>query len=163
MMKPTTSISTALVLGLLVAACGGSTASEPDAKIGEGTPAIASTAEAAEEEPPYDVDVQGWEGAAGEDAQLVVTVKARDGFKINKDYPHKIVLETPPDGVSLPMMTVRKKDAKLDGDKSITYSIPAKAAKSGDYAVKGLVKLSVCNEEQCRMAKEEMTASLSAK
>jgi hypothetical protein len=115
------------------------------------------------ETPPFDVTVRDWEGSAGDDAQIVVIVTARDGFKINAGYPHKVVLDPPPEGLTLPMSTVRKEDAELDGTKSITYAIPAKPSQSGTFEVTGLVKLSVCNPEQCRMAKKRLMARVTAR
>ncbi len=132
----------------------------------EATPATEEGAPVAASEeagpPPFDIEVQDWEGPAGEEALVLVTVKAKSGFKINEKYPHKVKLDPPPKGLSLPMLTIRKKDAQVSGDKSITYTIPATAAKAGEYQLSGVVKLSVCNKEQCRMAKEKLTAKLTA-
>ncbi len=128
----------------------------------EPTPAVAAAPEADEGPAPFEVEVQDWEGPAGEEAQILVTVKATSGFKINEQYPHKVQLDAPPDGLTVPMTTLRKEDAQLNGDKSITYTIPATAAKAGQYRLKGEVKLSVCSAEQCRMAKEKVAANLTA-
>ncbi len=111
---------------------------------------------------PFDILVESWEGPAGEEGQVVVTVKAKDGYKINDKYPHKVSLESPPAGLDVPLKTIAKKDAQLNGDKSITYTIPATATKVGEYELKGTIRLSVCNEDTCRMAKEPMVASISA-
>lgn len=119
---------------------------------------------AAEDEgpPPFDVLIEHWEGPAGEEAQVLVTVKAKQGFKINDKYPHKVKLDAPPAGLTVPMLEITKEHAQLSGDQSITYTIPATAAKAGQYQLNGVVKLSVCSQDQCRMAKEKMTASVTA-
>ena len=148
---------------LVLGACASGTPSEPVKKADGPTDAEGRVVLSEDDgPPPFEVNVKDWEGPIGEEGQVIVTVKARPGFKINDKYPHKVKLDAPPDGLSLPVQEIAKKDAQVDGDKSITYTIPATAAKAGQYKLKGVVKLSVCNKEQCRMAKEKMTASVTA-
>ena len=151
----------ALLLPLALATACASTKTAGD---GASTDPPAVSAEAEADEPaPFDVEVADWEGKAGDDALIVVIVKAKNGFKINAEYPHKVVLDAPPEGVTLAATTIRKADAEVEGEKSIRYAITATTASAGDYDVTGTVKLSVCNEEQCRMAKERVTARLAAR
>jgi hypothetical protein len=158
-----TSTILASLFALSLGACAsGSNSSEPT-KEGAKSPEKEVVAAKEDEGPPaFEVDVKDWEGPTGEEGQVVVTVKAKTGFKINDKYPHKVTLDAPPDGVSLPMTTIAKKDAQLNGDKSITYTIPATCSKAGQYKLSGVVKLSVCNEETCRMAKEKIAANVTA-
>lgn len=153
-----------LLATLSVTACSsGSTTPAPAKEAVEARTPEPVAASAEEEGPaPFDIEVNDWEGPAGEEAQVLVTVKAKTGFKINAKYPHKVSLDPPPAGLTLPMTTIRKEDAQVNGDESITYTIPATAAEAGEYQLQGVVRLSVCNEEQCRMAKEKLTAKLTA-
>lgn len=158
-------ITLGLAATLFVSACSsGSTTPAPAKEAIEPASLEPVAAKGADDDgpAPFDIEVTDWEGPAGEEAQVVVTVKAKTGFKINAKYPHKVSLDAPPAGLTLPMTTIRKEDAQLNGDESITYTIPATAAEAGQYQLKGVVRLSVCNKEQCRMAKENMTANLTA-
>jgi hypothetical protein len=166
MLVTMTRLNTFLVgacLAMGVAACSsGSKSSEPAKEAKPSTDPGLTVVNDEGGPPPFDVEVQDWEGPAGEEGQILVTVKAKTGFKINDKYPHKVKLDAPPDGLSVPMLTIAKKDAQLSGDKSITYTIPATAAKAGQYQLSGVVKLSVCSKDQCRMAKEQVSANVTA-
>lgn len=158
-------LGTLLATTALLAACSSNTQTTEPAKEATDKAAVEPGQKVVTEDegpPPFDIVVQDWEGPAGEEGQVIVTVKAKEGFKINDKYPHKVKLDDPPEGLSLPLTTIAKKDAQVNGDKSITYTIPATAAKVGQYKLGGVVKLSVCNKEQCRMAKEKLAANVTA-
>ncbi len=111
---------------------------------------------------PYTMEVVGFEGPIGEEGYVVVAVEARDGHKINKEYPFKLVLDQPPAALELPLRTLALADASLDGDRRLTFSVPATARSAGEYTVSGLLRLSVCNDDQCRIEKEQVSARVVA-
>jgi hypothetical protein len=110
----------------------------------------------------YTMSVTNWEGPTGEEGYVVVTIEAKNGHKINKEYPHKVSLDAPPKGLDLPMRTMKRADAEADGDKRLVFSIPAVPNQAGEYALNGKVKLSVCNDDTCQMAKEKLAARVVA-
>ena len=144
-----------LAVALLLSGCDDKApAASPDAPaIGRGAKAKPSG---------YSMDVASWEGPTGEEGYVVVTIEAKAGHKINKEYPHKVTLDEPPKGLKLPLRTMKVADAELDGDKRLVFSIPAVPDEVGDYALNGQVKLSVCNVDTCQMAKEKIAARVVA-
>jgi hypothetical protein len=149
-----------LPLSLLVLAACAADAKTTDSKVGEAKATEPALAEP--EVTAFDLEVKNWEGPTGEEGQVIVTVKARSGFHINDKYPHKVKLDDPPDGLTLPVREMGKENAQLDGEQALTYTIPATPTKAGEYKLTGVVKLSVCSEEQCKIAKEQLDARVTA-
>ena len=131
----------------------------------EAAPSTAPAAEAAAPAPAeasYSMSVENWEGPKGEEGYVVVTIDAKNGHKINADYPHKVSLDTPPAGLKLPLPTMTAKDAERDGDKRLVFSIPMVADEVGEYVLNGTVRLSVCSPDTCRIEKEPLAARIVA-
>lgn len=86
--------------------------------------------------------------ASGKEGTFTVSINAKDGFKVNDQYPHKVNLDDPPSGVALPKQKLKKGDGQFEG-KSFVFKIPVKAESAGSHTVGGNVKFSVCNDNQC--------------
>lgn len=109
----------------------------------------------------YTLVVKDGSAKVGQEGHIVVTVKAKSGFKVNEKYPHKVKLDNAPDGLEYPKKILKKGDAELS-KKSLTFRIPVKATKAGSFSVKGKIKISVCNEQSCLIKKEKLSAKLTA-
>lgn len=141
----------------LVAAC--DRAPAPTAEPAAATP---KSPDAKKKEDGYTLTVKDWEGPKDEEGYVVVTVLAKDGHKINKDYPHKLSLDEPPEGLKLPLRTMKLADAEVDGEKRLVFSIPTVAHADGEFAIAGTLKTSVCNDDTCQIAKEKLAARVVA-
>jgi len=148
-------------LSLLFIAIACDRAPAPSAEPAAASPQ-APDAKAAEKADGYTVTVKDWEGPTGEEGYVVVTVLAKEGNKINKDYPHKLSLDAPPEGLKLPMRTMKLADAEVHGDKRLVFSIPAVAHTDGEFAIAGTLKTSVCNDDTCQIAKKKLAARVVA-
>ena len=144
--------ATALALGALAWATGPTTASADEAA------ALATV-----NTDGYKLVVTDGSGLVGKETHILVTVTAKNGYKINEKYPHKIKLAAAADGLELPQPTLKKKDAKIDGKKKLTFRVPVKATRAGTFEVSGKIKLSVCNEKSCLIDKKKLSAKLTAK
>ncbi|MEZ4440818.1 MAG: hypothetical protein R3B72_17090 [Polyangiaceae bacterium] len=102
-----------------------------------------------------DVEVKGGEG------EIVVIVEAKEGFKVNADYPHKVKFEDPPAGIELAKKKLSKDDGAFEGKKAFKFKGKVKATKDG--TLKGEVKTSVCNDSQCLIKKESFSLKITAK
>ena len=99
---------------------------------------------------------------SGGEGTFTITIKAKNGFKVNKDYPHKVKLDEPPSGVSLDKQKLKKKDGSFEDKQTFSFKGKVKATSAGKKTVTGLVKTSVCNESQCLIKKEKITISVDA-
>ena len=110
----------------------------------------------------YTLTIKDWEGPKDEEGYVVVTVLAKDGHKINENYPHKLSLDEPPKGLKLPMRTMKLADAEVDGEKRLVFSIPTVANADGEFKIAGTLKTSVCTADTCQIAKEKLAARVVA-
>jgi hypothetical protein len=89
------------------------------------------------------------------EARLVLT--ALEGYKVNKDYPFKLVADPAPgltvDGTGTFV---------LDDARSGTLTIRYRAAKAGTARLTGTFKLSVCTDEQCEIEQPKIELELPA-
>lgn len=122
-------------------------------------PAVTAAPTAA---PPYAVDVKGWEGPVGEEGYVIVSVVAKDGHKINEEYPQRVYLDDGGKALELPLRRVEMKDAQLDGEGTLVFTLPATPKVAGEHRMKGKIKLSVCSGDQCRTATEPLDAAVTA-
>ena len=90
---------------------------------------------------------------------ITVTVKAKDGFKCNEQYPHKIKRLSAGDGVRLGNSRV---SGNISG-KNIVFSVPVTPTKAGTFAVTGQVRFSVCNDQACHIKKLPLNATVTGK
>lgn len=112
--------------------------------------------------PPYAVEVEGWEGPVGEEGYVIVSVVAKDGHKINDAYPQRVQLDDGGEALELPLRRVEMKDAQLDGEGRLVFTVPATPKIAGEHRLKGEIRLSVCSGDQCRTAREPLDARVTA-
>jgi hypothetical protein len=111
----------------------------------------------------YSIQASDVSTSAGGEGSIVVTIKAKPGFKVNKEYPHKVKAENPPDGVELKKSEATKADGTFKDESTFEMTLPVKAVKAGSYDIELKVKTSVCNDSQCLIKKETLTAKVVAK
>ena len=111
---------------------------------------------------PFVVTITNWEGPTGEEGYILVSLEARDGFHINDKYPQKLTLDAPPDGLRLPLPVMKLKDAEMESDTRLLFSVPAIADKVGEYTIHATLRLGVCNEDTCRFEKAKLSARVVA-
>src|SRR5262245_37631610 len=97
----------------------------------------------------YTIVVTDGSGKVGEETHVVVTIKAKAGFKVNEKYPTKLKLHDAPSGVELPKQVLKKDDGSFEGKSAFTFKVPVKATRAGSFDVKGKLKFSVCNDQSC--------------
>ena len=110
----------------------------------------------------FEVTVDADSLSVGKKGFINVVIKAKAGFKVNQDYPHKIKFKNVPDGVKVPT-TVKKKDGAFEGKSAFRFKVPVTASKAGKFKVGGKLKFSVCNDKSCIIKKKNIKVSLKAK
>jgi hypothetical protein len=119
--------------------------------------------------PPADLAAQG-EGyqvyvppasvAAGQEGTLAVKIHAREGFKVNTEYPSKVKLEPAPDGLDLPQREFRQEDAQLIDPHTLAFTVPLRARRAGSYRVHGETRFGVCTAERCLIKTVQFAAQI---
>ena len=91
-------------------------------------------------------------GTAGAEAVAKVTIVPGTGYKMNKEYPTKLVVQ-PPEGVAVAKAEQQIGDASFDPHK-LSFDIKLTAAKAGTYPVSGTIKFAVCTDQTCDPKKQ---------
>jgi hypothetical protein len=89
---------------------------------------------------------------AGKEGAVVVTVKAFGDFKINQQFPFRLKLADPPEGVTYPKNVLKRDDGTFK-EKEATFRFAFVPQKAGKYVLSGTVSLSVCDDKKCLMEK----------
>jgi len=140
------------------AAKGGATADSPQLRLSpeEGKLAI---------EAPADVK-------AGAEVTAKVMVVANPSYKVNVEFPTKLVLDAPPSGVTIAKQELKaggaskaKGDADVFDDKQLAFVVKLTPAQSGTYTINGSFKFAVCDRAgtQCLPKKEPIAIQIAAK
>lgn len=100
----------------------------------------------------------------GSVGHLVVTIAAKEGYKVNKPYPTKLKMaDPPPEGMEYPQKVLKRKDGEwVDGDKAFRFRAPFKPLRAGTFSVEGKLKFSVCNEDRCVIQKQTVKLAITA-
>lgn len=93
-------------------------------------------------------------------ATVTVVLTAKDPYKCNEKYPHRFVLNPPPNGVTYPQDTVRGMQVT---PKRSTLSVPFTATSEGSATISGTLFFSVCTDERCLMEKRPLSITINAK
>lgn len=100
----------------------------------------------------------------GKDGQLTLRIVPAKGYKWNKQYPAKLVLNNDAN-VSFSKTEYKqlKGEMKLDG-KGCTVDIAAKAVKAGNADINAVMSMSICNEDTCHvLRKRKLTLAVAVK
>lgn len=89
---------------------------------------------------------------AGADGKIDVVFEAKGEFKLNAQFPLKLKLEAPPEGVTFEKQILKREDAKT-AEKGGSFSVSFKPEKAGTYKLAGVLSVSFCSEKTCLMEK----------
>ncbi len=110
----------------------------------------------------FSIELKPSSAAVGQVASVSVSVKAKGGFHLNQDYPHKLKLEDVPAGVRVEKTELRRADAELD-ERQLTFKLVATPEKAGRHTIHAVLKTSVCDDKQCILKSEKLTLHVVAK
>jgi hypothetical protein len=91
---------------------------------------------------------------AGADCTVELRLTALGDFHVNQDYPFKFV-PSKDDGV-----TPAEGAFARDGDKAGTMTVTFRPAAAGTAKVAGTFKLSVCNDDECKIEEEPVAVDV---
>jgi hypothetical protein len=101
----------------------------------------------------YEIAPVSVQGTVGQEVELPIVIQARPGYKVNKDFPWRFVLESTP---SLTAVTgeLTATDVDLQELKAV---IPArvKVAQSGEHTGEVTANFSICNDDVCKFYRNE--------
>ncbi len=100
--------------------------------------------------------------AAGQEGVVEVVLAAKGDFKINAQFPTKLKMGEPPEGVTYRKPVLKKDDGTFT-EKEGSFKAPFVAQKPGQYTVGATVSLSVCNEKKCLMEKVAVDVAVTVK
>jgi len=109
---------------------------------------------------------------AGAEVTAKVMVVANPSYKVNVEFPTKLVLDAPPAGVTIAKQELKaggaskaKGDADVFDDKQLAFVVKLTPAQSGTYTINGSFKFAVCDRAgtQCLPKKEPIAIQIAAK
>ena len=109
---------------------------------------------------------------AGAEVTAKVMVVANPSYKVNVEFPTKLVLDAPPQGVTIAKAKLEaggqskaKGDADVFDDKQLAFLVKLTPAQSGTYTINGSFKFAVCDRAgtQCLPKKEPIAIQIAAK
>ncbi len=99
-------------------------------------------------------------GKVGVPLTLKVVLVAKNGYKVNDEYPIKFKFDENA-GVKAAKDTVRKEDAKLEKMR-VEMPMQVTIAGAGATSVSGRLSFSVCTEERCLIEKRDLKVNVNA-
>lgn len=106
---------------------------------------------------PYQIEVESpAKAAVGQEAQTKITITPRNGFKINVDYPSKLVLGAAPEGTKLASSTITKGQMQVEKI-HIVCPVGFSSESAGEKQFEGEFRFSVCNDQSCQMPRETVS------
>jgi hypothetical protein len=107
---------------------------------------------------------------AGTEAVAKITVTPGKGYKVNTEYPIKLKLASPPEGIALAKTEFAagghdkaKGDADALDEKGLELTVKLTPAASGNYTINGKFKFAVCDHDQCLAKQETIAIAVAAK
>lgn len=101
--------------------------------------------------------------AQGEEGVVQVVVTPKPGWKMNKEFPTKLVV-TAPEGVTLTSKPSQVPgDALTFDDHNATFAIKFQAASPGDQHFTASFKFAVCTDATCDPKKQELAWAVNVK
>jgi hypothetical protein len=102
------------------------------------------------------------EAQAGQAGNVVITLKATEGFHLNKEYPLALQV-TPGSGVSLAKDKLTIDDASKYEEKEGSWTVVQTAAAPGAVQTTALFKFAVCTESTCDPQRVELAWTVPVK
>jgi hypothetical protein len=110
----------------------------------------------------YTVTIDAAVAKVGQPGAIVVAITPKAGFKINEEFPTKLTVESPPDGLSFPSPVLKKADGTLDAQGRFAFRMPFVAARAGAFKVEPTLKFSVCNADRCIVQRQTLAVQVKA-
>jgi len=107
-------------------------------------------------DPTYDVAKTDAKGPVGAPLKASVTVKAKQGWHLNKDAPFTLKL-TPATGVETPKAKLARADLAESTDSVARFEVPFTAAETGRKTVEAEAGFVLCQDEACRPVREKVS------
>lgn len=105
---------------------------------------------------------------AGTEVTAKILVTPAGPYKINKEFPIKLKLETP-EGVTLAKAELTaggrdqvQGDAEAFDDKQLAFTVKLTPAQTGNHTISGTFKFAVCDKETCLAKKEQISIAVAA-
>jgi len=95
-------------------------------------------------------------GATG---SVKVSLTAKAGFHINDQYPYRFRASPPVEGVSYPKPVLERVDGQFE-EKTAVFNLPFVASHAGQFAVGGVLNLSVCSPASCIVQKVPLAVTV---
>ena len=96
---------------------------------------------------------------AGEQGFVEVVLVPKGDFHCNDQYPYKVKLGAPADGVTYPTPVVRGEGVSVSQRRTV-LRVPFVAQSAGDARVAGKFYFSVCTSQQCVMDSRDLAVSV---
>lgn len=93
--------------------------------------------------------------AAGKAGEVQITVRAKEGFHWNENFPASLKIEGDGGGKVAFAKTEFKKDAFANQDHNGVVKVGVEGKQAGEAAVTALASFSVCNDETCLIFRDE--------
>ena len=111
----------------------------------------------------YTVSANSTDAAVGSNGKIDVTISPAKGFKWNKDFPAMLTFKAGAESFATLSTTEIKSDGFQVSEKSASAAAEFKGNQAGTQTVTGQLRFSVCNEESCIIATEDLSVNLSVK
>jgi hypothetical protein len=119
---------------------------------------------------PFAVSLQvGEPVAVGQPGELVIRIEAKQGFKVNQEYPHSFRPQ-PTEGVRFAEERYRLSGSKeqvacpksAEDTCTLVERIEVEPTAQGSHRISGQLSFSVCDAERCLIEKRELSGQLEA-
>ncbi len=137
-------------------ACQNHPAAQEGSPAPEAKPASPTSAPAATAGDAYTVRIVAGEAKAGEPATSVVEVTPGPGYHVNTEFPVRLKL-VPPAGVTAAKAQLERADAELS-EAALRFNVAFTAATAGTVNMAGTADFSVCNDNTCKLIRDEKLA-----
>jgi hypothetical protein len=97
--------------------------------------------------------------APGKPGRFLVTVKPRDEYHLNLEFPTSVSVKAP-EAIALAKPVLKKSDAAAFGEQLFKFEVPFTPSASGTHAVESRVKFAVCTAKICVPKQETLTLKL---
>lgn len=109
---------------------------------------------------PYLVEISASRSyEVGATGSVKVSLTAKPGFHINDQYPYRFKTSPPAAGVSYPKRVLERADGKFE-ETTAVFELPLVATQAGQFAVGGVLSLSVCNASSCIVQKAPLDVTI---
>lgn len=104
----------------------------------------------------YLVRITPGDAAAGQPAQSVIEVTPTPGYKMNLEFPSRLKLDAPA-GAALAKAELGRDDVEIT-EQALRFTVAYTPEQAGKLDLAGAADFSVCNENACKLVRDEKVA-----